>query len=98
MDARFAHILLSPLLWEYAAGLLECPLDECRFHFANITRKPAGIGPAINWHRDANNKYIAPADRRTLRILIPLQNMSDTKWGYGVNTWLTSSEGQHGCF
>ena len=95
MDGRFACILASPLLWEYAAGLLACPLDECRFHFANITRKLAGIGPAINWHRDANNKSIATADRRTLRI--PTTKYVRPKWGYSVNTWLTSSEGQHGC-
>ncbi len=84
MDGRFACILASPLLWEYAAGLLECPLDECRFHFANITRKPAGIGPAINWHRDANNKYIATADRQMIRILVPLQDMSEVNGGTAV--------------
>jgi ectoine hydroxylase-related dioxygenase (phytanoyl-CoA dioxygenase family) len=81
MDARFACIFSNPLLWKYAADLLECPVDEVIFHFANITRKPAGIGPAINWHRDANNKYIAPADHRIIRLLIPLQNMSETNGG-----------------
>lgn len=68
--------LLQPELWQSASELLES--DELVYHFSNLTRKPARIGPNISWHRDFPNRYICPASSRNfLRALIPLQVMSE---------------------
>jgi len=70
----FERILLQENLWALAAGLLET--DDVVYHFSNLTRKPARIGPNLTWHRDYPNKYICPAaSRHFFRLLIPLEEM-----------------------
>ncbi|MBK0391855.1 phytanoyl-CoA dioxygenase family protein [Ramlibacter algicola] len=73
LDERFLRVLSQEALWRAAARLLRCNDDEVRFHFCNLTRKPAGVGPGLAWHRDAENTYMAPADGRMLRLLVALQ-------------------------
>ena len=70
----FVRILAQENLWALAAGLLET--DDVVYHFSNLTRKPARIGPNLTWHRDYPNKYICPAaSRHFFRLLIPLEKM-----------------------
>ncbi|MDH5633423.1 MAG: phytanoyl-CoA dioxygenase family protein [Gammaproteobacteria bacterium] len=47
--------------------------NNIEFNFANVTRKPAHIGPNMAWHRDHPNQYICPRNADDfLRILIAL--------------------------
>ncbi len=84
LDPRFCRIIAKDEIWSHAATLLKCPQHEVVFHLSNLTRKPSGIGPAIAWHRDATNTYFASVDRRTIRMLFPLQLMSATNGGTAV--------------
>jgi hypothetical protein len=81
LDARFASLFSTPTLWRWAGELLGCASEAVVFHLSNLTRKPAGNGPAIGWHRDARNTYCAAEDHRTLRFLLPLQPMSAVNGG-----------------
>ncbi|MFQ6572088.1 phytanoyl-CoA dioxygenase family protein [Pseudomonas sp. UM16] len=84
LDPRFARLLSLQSVWTCAARLLECAVDDVVFHFCNLTRKPGEIGPAVGWHRDADNRYFASHDGRTIRLLIPLQLMSASNGGTAV--------------
>jgi ectoine hydroxylase-related dioxygenase (phytanoyl-CoA dioxygenase family) len=86
LEPRFAAIFGTERIWLCAAALLGCPPAQLVFHFSNITRKPAGYGPAVGWHRDADNSYFASADAVTLRLLIPLHDMSASNGGTGIAT------------
>ena len=83
-DRRFGPLLSEPALWSIAANLLDVELGRVVFHYSNLTRKPAGIGPSVNWHRDGENTYFCPDDDRFLRLLIPLQDMSQENGGTAV--------------
>lgn len=82
--ARFLSIPSIPSIWTCAAELLDCAPRDLLFHFCNLTRKPGGIEPAVGWHRDADNRYFASHDARTLRLLVPLQLMSARNGGTAV--------------
>jgi hypothetical protein len=84
LDSRFGVLLSAQAIWRCVAERLGCSLDDVVFHLSNVTHKPAGVGPAIGWHRDATNTYFAAADRRTVRVLLPLQPMSETNGGTAV--------------
>ncbi|EPJ93840.1 phytanoyl-CoA dioxygenase family protein [Pseudomonas psychrophila] len=84
LEPGFARFLCQQSIWTCAARLLDCAPAEVLFHFSNITRKPGEIGPAVGWHRDADNRYFASDDGRTLRLLIPLQHMSAGNGGTAV--------------
>ncbi|MCP1465551.1 phytanoyl-CoA dioxygenase family protein [Pseudomonas sp. S3E17] len=84
LEPRFARLLSQKSIWTCVAELLECASSDLLFHFCNLTRKPSEVGPAIGWHRDADNKYFASHDGRTLRLLIPLQFMSARNGGTAV--------------
>lgn len=83
-ELGFARFFAQQTLWDYVAELFNCAPSELLFHFSNLTRKPAEIGPAIGWHRDAENTYFASQDGRTIRLLIPLQHMSAQNGGTAV--------------
>jgi Phytanoyl-CoA dioxygenase (PhyH) len=84
LDPRFAKIFSVEALWVWAGELLGCASEDVVFHFSNVTRKPSFKGPAVGWHRDADNIYFAALDRRTLRFLLPLQPMSKVNGGTEV--------------
>ena len=84
LEPRFARLLTQESIWTCVGELLECASSDLLFHFCNLTRKPSAVGPAIGWHRDADNKYFASHDGRTLRLLIPLQFMSARNGGTAV--------------
>ena len=84
LEPRFARLLSLESIWTCVGELLECASSDLLFHFCNLTRKPSEVGPAIGWHRDADNKYFASHDGRTLRLLIPLQIMSARNGGTAV--------------
>lgn len=84
LEPRFARLISQKSIWTCVAELLECASSDLLFHFCNLTRKPSDVGPAIGWHRDADNKYFASHDGRTLRLLIPLQFMSARNGGTAV--------------
>ncbi len=81
LDPRFASLFSSEALWCAAANLLACSREDVVFHFSNVTRKPALKGSGVGWHRDSCNTYFASSDRRTLRLLLPLQPMSKVNGG-----------------
>lgn len=81
LDSRFARLFSIDALWSTAAKFLACTPREVVFHFSNITRKPPLKGPAVGWHRDADNTYCASTDHRALRLLLPLQQMSVNNGG-----------------
>ena len=84
LEPGFARLLSLQSIWTCVAELLDCAPDDLLFHFSNLTRKPGAIGPAVGWHRDADNKYFASHDGRTVRVLIPLQSMSAGNGGTAV--------------
>ena len=84
LEPRFARLLIQEPIWTCVGELLECASSDLLFHFCNLTRKPSKVGPAIGWHRDADNKYFASHDGRTLRLLIPLHFMSARNGGTAV--------------
>lgn len=68
------RLLLSPLL----AGIAEEALGEpVRFHFSNLTLRPARLGCSNAWHRDFPNRFCCGGDERQLRLFICLDGMSD---------------------
>ncbi|MCB5190014.1 phytanoyl-CoA dioxygenase family protein [Methylobacillus arboreus] len=83
-DGHFVSLLAEQALWSIAARLLATEIGQVIFHYSNLTRKPAGIGPSIVWHRDAENTYFCPNNDRLLRLLIPLQGMSRENGGTAV--------------
>lgn len=84
LQPGFARLLCLQSIWRCVAGLLDCAPEEILFHFCNLTRKPGESGPAVGWHRDADNRYFASNDGRTLRLLIPLQSMNASNGGTAV--------------
>lgn len=83
-EPRFSLIFTNARLWASAADLLKSGIPEIVLHMSNITRKPAGIGPAIGWHRDRTNTYFAVADGKMVRLLLPLQEMSQSNGGTAI--------------
>ncbi|MEO8205524.1 MAG: phytanoyl-CoA dioxygenase family protein [Chthoniobacterales bacterium] len=74
LSTSLKRIILNESLWTWAAELLGS--DRVIYHFSNVTRKPAHIGPNITWHRDYPNQYICTRDsRHFFRVLIPLEAM-----------------------
>ncbi len=70
------EFVLHQPLWDIAKDILGS--DEVVYHFSNVTRKPAYVGPKINWHRDYPNRYICPqASSHFFRVLIPLEGMNE---------------------
>src|SRR5262245_30205520 len=51
-------LLCREELWAMAQEILNS--NEVIYHFSNVTRKPAYIGPNMSWHRDYPNQYICP--------------------------------------
>ncbi|MEO6846233.1 MAG: phytanoyl-CoA dioxygenase family protein [Chthoniobacterales bacterium] len=75
LSGCFKEFILQESLWALAAEILGS--EDIVYHFSNVTRKPAYLGPNISWHRDYPNKYICPKDSRIfLRMLIPLEGMT----------------------
>ncbi len=94
-DVRFAQVIALPSLWKCTSFLLGCSLQDVVFHHSNLTRKPAGVGPAIGWHRDASNTYFSTTDDKTVRFLLPLQLMSEDNGGTALIPG--SHEAPQGC-
>ncbi|MGH8382399.1 phytanoyl-CoA dioxygenase family protein [Pseudomonas sp.] len=84
LEPRFARLFSQQSIWNCVAELFGCAPSDLLFHFSNLTRKPSEVGPAIGWHRDAENTYFASQDGRTVRLLIPLQFMSGENGGTAV--------------
>ena len=73
-SAVLKDIILHERLWSLAEELLGS--RNIVYHFSNLTRKAAVVGPNIGWHRDYPNHYICPAESKSfLRFLIPLEPM-----------------------
>lgn len=72
----FASFLLQEPLWAAAQECLGS--KEIVYHFSNVTRKPARIGPNFSWHRDYGNAYLSPTDSgKFFRALIPFEPMDE---------------------
>ena len=70
------EFVLHQSLWDIAQELLGS--DDVVYHFSNVTRKPAQVGPNLSWHRDYPNRYICPEKSRDfVRALIPLEGMNE---------------------
>jgi|GEM_PF-577156 len=83
-DRRFVDLLKLAPLWALAAQAIGVSPGRVVFHFSNLTRKPACVGPSIAWHRDMDNRYFLPSGPNFVRLLIPLADMSDGNGGTGV--------------
>ena len=76
----FRKLIQKKALWNLASCFLET--KKVAYHFSNITRKPAKIGPRVNWHRDSQNKYICPENSENfLRFLLPFDHMTSQNGG-----------------
>lgn len=75
LSPLFARLIASENLWAAATEVLES--DRVVYHFSNVTRKPARIGPNMSWHRDYPNKGLCPRKSAFFRALIPLEGMSE---------------------
>jgi hypothetical protein len=82
-DERFICGLTEEALWNAAAGVLAVQPEQLVYHFSNLTRKPAGIGPQVSWHRDYPNGYIRTKEPHFLRLLIALQPICRKSGGLG---------------
>jgi hypothetical protein len=80
----FRRFLSHDGLWTLSARLLEVPADHVVYHYGQVLRKPAHIGPALGWHRDYGNTYISTDGPFFVRLLVPLQRMSAGNGGTGV--------------
>lgn len=70
----FAQLICNDVLWELAREILQT--DSVVYHFSNVTRKPAYVGPNLSWHRDYPNEFICPkVAAKFFRMLIPLEAM-----------------------
>jgi len=75
-SVHFLNLILNQELWDAAKQILQS--ESIIYHFSNVTRKPAYLGPNLSWHRDYPNEYICPEDSNCFfRALIPLEAMSE---------------------
>ena len=81
IDRRFAKILMGLPIVKQVANYLEVPVEEVVFHFSNVTSKPAKYGPEISAHRDYPNQYFCPVSSEFIRVLIPVDPMSEKNGG-----------------
>ncbi len=80
----FRRFLACAELWEIAALCLGVPVHHVVYHSAQVLRKPAHVGPAVSWHRDISNQYIATDGPRFVRLLVPLHPMGVRNGGTAV--------------
>ncbi len=74
VSSDFLELILEEGLWAAAREVLES--DDVVYHFSNVTRKPALVGPNMAWHRDYPNEYMCPENAdEFFRALIPLELM-----------------------
>ncbi len=83
-DARFLSMLCHRPLWACEAACLSVDVSELVLHFCNLTLKAPLVGPAIGWHRDAANTFFSAADHRTVRMLVPSDEMLEINGGTAV--------------
>lgn len=70
---KLARLIAGPRIVALAKAALG--VGAVRHHYANITSKPARIGPRLGWHRDFPNRYIAPHASTFCRVMIALDGM-----------------------
>src|SRR5262245_39885439 len=71
-------------LWLLAAALLRVEVARLAYHYAQVVRSPARVGPALGWHRDFGNPYISTDGAGFVRLLLPLRPMDEMNGGTGV--------------
>jgi ectoine hydroxylase-related dioxygenase (phytanoyl-CoA dioxygenase family) len=59
-------------------------MDDLVFHYAQIVRKPALVGPGLRWDRDFPNTYVATEGPDFVRVLVPIEGTGPTNGGTGV--------------
>ncbi|MSQ28018.1 MAG: phytanoyl-CoA dioxygenase [Dehalococcoidia bacterium] len=85
LDPRFIRFLSFRPLWDIAAAMLGRPESEIVYRFAQVLRRPAGVGPGQSWHRDFPNPYVqTESAAHFLRLLVPMHPMSSANAGTGV--------------
>ena len=84
LNRAFLTFITEPELWQVASGLLDVEPDQLVYHSGQVVRKPAHIGAGLGWHRDYGATYIATQGARFLRLLIPLQPISQTNSGTAI--------------
>jgi len=47
-----------------------------RYHFSNVTNKPARVGPRLGWHRDFPNAFMTTHRAQFCRIMVCLDGMT----------------------
>lgn len=81
LDKDFAKYFMDSAILNHVAEKLVTSVNEVVYHFSNITSKPAKYGPEISVHRDFPNRYFCPTDSNFMRVLIPLDRMSQSNGG-----------------
>jgi hypothetical protein len=81
LDPAFCDFLSDDALWHLAARLLQVDTAEVVYHYAQVIRKPALVGPALSWHRDYANSYVSTDGPHFIRLLIPLQESAEENGG-----------------
>jgi len=81
LDEGFANIFMGLEILEHVATKLDVVVDDVVFHFSNLTSKPAKYGPEITAHRDFPNRYFCPISSDFIRVLIPIEQMTEKNGG-----------------
>ncbi len=84
LSEEFRTFLVHEPLWELAAMILRTDVVDVVYHFAQVIRKPARIGPAVSWHRDYPNTYVCSRTSNFVRLLVALDDMSYVNGGTGI--------------
>lgn len=83
-DLRFVAGIDRALIWTRVGECLAVDATKLVFHFCNLTVKPARVGPGVGWHRDRDNTFMADAEARTVRVLLPLDPMDEWNGGTAI--------------
>jgi ectoine hydroxylase-related dioxygenase (phytanoyl-CoA dioxygenase family) len=84
IGGRVKGLLDRDEMWQLAATLLRVDGSRVVYHYAQIVRNPARVGPALGWHRDFQNEYVSTEGAEFVRLLVPLSSMSRSNGGTGV--------------
>jgi phytanoyl-CoA hydroxylase len=84
LDPAFRRAIAHPALWQLAARLLGVEPEQVVYHFSQVVRKLARVGPALSWHRDYPNTYVCSGASEFLRLVVPLASVSAQNGGTGI--------------
>ena len=81
----FRRFLANEALWVLAANLLDVRREDIVYHYGQVLRKPAHIGPALSWHRDYANTYIFTQGSACSSLTTHAESIRFERWDWGCS-------------